>query len=154
VKFTQPVEDHGYGLVTFFEAPGDFTVQLYQPRYKKIDASVYSRRTPGAVTTVRIHKENDMKVGVLGSGDVAQALAAGFVEHGHEVTMGTRDASKLAAFAKQHPGVRVGSFADAAKFGDVLVLAVNGNAAVDVIKAAGPANFAGKTVNRSHECNR
>ena len=35
VKFTQPVEDHGYGLVTFFEAPGDFTVQLYQPRYKK-----------------------------------------------------------------------------------------------------------------------
>jgi catechol 2,3-dioxygenase-like lactoylglutathione lyase family enzyme len=35
VTFTQDVEDHGYGLVTFFEAPGDFTIQLYQPRYTK-----------------------------------------------------------------------------------------------------------------------
>ena len=32
VTFTQDVEDHGYGLVTFFDAPGDFTIQLYQPR--------------------------------------------------------------------------------------------------------------------------
>ena len=87
-----------------------------------------------------------MRVGVLGSGDVAQALAAGFVRHGHEVTMGTRDASKLATFAKEHSGVRVGSFADAAKSGDVLVLAVKGSAVFDVIKAAGAANFSGKTV--------
>lgn len=35
VVFTQGVEDHGYGLVTFFEVPGDFKVQLYQPRYQK-----------------------------------------------------------------------------------------------------------------------
>jgi hypothetical protein len=35
VEFTQGVEDHGYGLVTFFKVPGDFTVQLYQPRYAK-----------------------------------------------------------------------------------------------------------------------
>jgi hypothetical protein len=35
VEFTQPVEDHGYGLVTFFKVPGDFKVQLYQPRYEK-----------------------------------------------------------------------------------------------------------------------
>ena len=35
VVFTHDVEDHGYGLVTFFEAPGDFTIQLYQPRYAK-----------------------------------------------------------------------------------------------------------------------
>ena len=35
VEFTQDVEDHGYGLVTFFQAPGDFTIQLYQPRYMK-----------------------------------------------------------------------------------------------------------------------
>ena len=34
VEFTQPIEDHGYGLVTYFKAPGEFTVQLYQPRYK------------------------------------------------------------------------------------------------------------------------
>jgi len=35
VKFTQDVQDHGYGLVTFFEVPGDFVVQLYQPKYAK-----------------------------------------------------------------------------------------------------------------------
>jgi hypothetical protein len=35
VEFTGEVEDHGYGLVTFFKVPGDFTVQLYQPKYSK-----------------------------------------------------------------------------------------------------------------------
>ena len=35
VEFTAPVEDHGYGLVTYFKAPGEFVVQLYQPRYKR-----------------------------------------------------------------------------------------------------------------------
>lgn len=35
VEFTQAVEDHGYGLVTFFKVPGAFVVQLYQPKYRK-----------------------------------------------------------------------------------------------------------------------
>jgi hypothetical protein len=35
VEFTQDVADHGYGLVTYFKAPGDFKVQLYQPKYSK-----------------------------------------------------------------------------------------------------------------------
>jgi hypothetical protein len=35
VEFTQEVEDHGYGFVTHFKAPGDFKVQLYQPKYSK-----------------------------------------------------------------------------------------------------------------------
>ena len=35
VEFTKPVEDHGYGFVTFFKVPGDFEVQLYQPKYTK-----------------------------------------------------------------------------------------------------------------------
>ena len=35
VRFTAPVEDHGYGLVTYFEAPGGVKVQLYEPRYVK-----------------------------------------------------------------------------------------------------------------------
>lgn len=35
VEFTRPIEDHGYGLVTFFRVPGAFEVQLYQPRYAK-----------------------------------------------------------------------------------------------------------------------
>jgi len=35
VEFTQAIEDHGYGLVTYFQVPGGFSVQLYQPRYGK-----------------------------------------------------------------------------------------------------------------------
>src|SRR5262245_12396187 len=35
VEFTEPVADHGYGLVTHFKVPGGFAVQLFQPRYKK-----------------------------------------------------------------------------------------------------------------------
>ncbi len=35
VRFTGPVADHGYGLVTYFEAPGGVRVQLYEPRYRK-----------------------------------------------------------------------------------------------------------------------
>jgi len=35
VEFTKPVEDHGYGLVTFFKVPGNFELQLYQPKYAK-----------------------------------------------------------------------------------------------------------------------
>ena len=37
VEFTKPVENHGYGLVTFFKVPGDFELQLYQPLYQKRD---------------------------------------------------------------------------------------------------------------------
>ena len=87
-----------------------------------------------------------MKVGILGSGDVGKALAAGFVKYKHEVMMGTRDAAKLSAFAKQHSGMHVGSFADAAKFGEVLVLAVKGDVAAAVLEAAGPENIGRKTV--------
>lgn len=35
VKFTQPVEDQGYGFVTYFAAPGGVTIQLYEPKYHK-----------------------------------------------------------------------------------------------------------------------
>jgi predicted enzyme related to lactoylglutathione lyase len=35
VEFTQEVQDHGYGLVTYFKVPGGFAVQLYQPKYEK-----------------------------------------------------------------------------------------------------------------------
>ena len=85
-----------------------------------------------------------MNVAVLGSGAVAKALAAGFVKHGHKVMFGTRDASKLADVAKS-TGATVGSFADAARFGELLVLAVKGSAAEDVLRLAGPA-IAGKVI--------
>jgi len=36
-----------------------------------------------------------MKIGILGSGDVGKVLATGFLRHGHEVMVGTRDSAKL-----------------------------------------------------------
>ena len=80
-----------------------------------------------------------MKVGVLGSGDVAKVLAGGFLKHGHDVMMGTRDPSKLADWRRQNPAGRVGTFTDAAKFGELAVLAVKGSAAADALRAAGTA---------------
>ncbi len=87
-----------------------------------------------------------MKIGIIGSGDVAQALGSGFLKHGHDVVLGTRDPAKLAEWAKQNPKGRVGSFSDAAKHGDAVVLAVKGGVASDALRAAGPANLAGKPV--------
>jgi predicted dinucleotide-binding enzyme len=87
-----------------------------------------------------------MKVGVLGSGDVAKVLAGGFLKHGHQVMLGTRTASKLADWAKQNPKGSVGSFADAARFADLAVLAVKGDVALEALRAAGAANLAGKPV--------
>lgn len=87
-----------------------------------------------------------MKVGILGSGDVAKALAGGFLKHGHDVTLGTRTPAKLAEWAAKHPKGHVVSFADAARFGELVVLAVKGTAAADVLRMAGETNFAGKPV--------
>jgi 8-hydroxy-5-deazaflavin:NADPH oxidoreductase len=87
-----------------------------------------------------------MKIGILGSGDVAKALAGGFIKYGHQVALGTRDTGKLKDFVTRHKEAQATSFADAAKFGDIVVLAVKGTAAADVLKSAGAANLAGKTV--------
>src|SRR5580704_11139854 len=87
-----------------------------------------------------------MKVAILGSGDVAKSLAAGFMKHGHQVVLGTRDPDKLKDFAASHQGARATSFAEAANFGDVVVLAVKGSAAANALKSAGGENLAGKPV--------
>ena len=87
-----------------------------------------------------------MKVGILGSGDVAKALAAGFLKHGHSVVMGTRDPAKLAAWLAQQCGARASSFSEAAKFGELVVLAVKGTVALEALRAADAANLAGMTI--------
>jgi predicted dinucleotide-binding enzyme len=87
-----------------------------------------------------------MKVGILGSGVVARTLAAGFLNHGHEVMMGTRDPARLADWQAQHAGIRAGKVSEAAGFGELLVLAVKGSAASAVMDAAGAAGLAGKVV--------
>ena len=87
-----------------------------------------------------------MKVGVLGSGDVAKVLAAGFLKHGHSVMVGTRDSSKLEDWASENPLARVGNFADTAGFAEVVVLAVKGTAASSALGLATAQNLAGKPV--------
>jgi hypothetical protein len=77
---------------------------------------------------------------------VAKTLAGGFLKHGHDVMLGTRTPGKLADWAKQQPGGKIGSFADAAKFGELVVLAVKGTVAAEALRAAGAANLAGKPV--------
>ena len=85
-----------------------------------------------------------MNVGILGSGEVAQALGAGFVDHGHKVLLGTRDVKKLADWSKKAGG-RVGSFDESAAFGELVVLAVKGSVAEGLVKSVGP-KLAGKVV--------
>jgi predicted dinucleotide-binding enzyme len=80
-----------------------------------------------------------MKIGILGSGAVARTLGAGFIKHGHSVMLGTREAGKLADWVSKTPGARTGSVADAAGFGEAIVLAVKGTAAKAVLAAAGAA---------------
>ena len=87
-----------------------------------------------------------MKIGIIGSGDVAKALGIGFLQHGHDVAMGTRDPARLADWATGNPKARIGSFADAAKFAELAVLAVKGTVVADAVRAAGASNLAGKPV--------
>ncbi len=88
-----------------------------------------------------------MKLGIIGSGGVAQTLGGAFASKGHEVMLGTRDAAKLEEWrAKVGDNASVGSFSDAAKFGDVVILSVLGEAVVQVIELAGKENFDGKTL--------
>ena len=87
-----------------------------------------------------------MNVGILGSGDVAKALASGFLGKGHSIVMGTRDPPKLADWIAQHRGARAGSFSEAARFGEVVVLAVKGTVALEALSAASAANVAGKVI--------
>jgi predicted dinucleotide-binding enzyme len=87
------------------------------------------------------------KIAILGSGQVGDALAKGFLSFGHAVMRGTRDPSKLEKWKQEAQGAAsVGTFADAAAWGEVIVLAVKGTAAEATIEQAGPANLAGKTI--------
>jgi 8-hydroxy-5-deazaflavin:NADPH oxidoreductase len=87
------------------------------------------------------------RVGILGSGDVAKQLGRGFARHGFEVMLGTREPAKLAAWKKE-VGARasVGSFAEAAAHGPVVILATHGAGTESALDLAGAGAFAGKLV--------
>jgi Predicted dinucleotide-binding enzymes len=87
-----------------------------------------------------------MNVGIIGSGEVAKALGEGFLKHGHNVMLGTRDARKLSDWVANNKGGKVGSFSEAANFGEAVVLAVKGTAALKALEGAGADALAGKTI--------
>lgn len=90
-----------------------------------------------------------MKIGILGSGVVGQALGKGFAELGNEVMLGTRDPNKpkiLEWVAKTGKGVKAGTFEETAKFGEILVICSLFRAVEEIIKLAGKDNFKGKIV--------
>jgi predicted dinucleotide-binding enzyme len=90
-----------------------------------------------------------MNVGILGTGDVGRALGKGFVTLGHDVKMGAREATneKALAWAREMGAkASVGTFADAASFGEMVVLATLGVANESALRMAGPDTFRGKVI--------
>jgi 8-hydroxy-5-deazaflavin:NADPH oxidoreductase len=99
-----------------------------------------------------------MQIGILGTGVVGQTIAAALAAKGHSVMIGTRDpAATLArdtgnAFSKTpfrdwqsaNPTIRLGTFAEAAQFGEVLINATSGAGAVPALEAAGADALAGR----------
>lgn len=92
-----------------------------------------------------------MKIGVLGTGMVGRAVASRLVELGHEVMMGTRDtanprAGEWVASVGTARGARVGTFAEAAEHGALLVNATAGEGSVAALRSAGSAKLHGKVL--------
>jgi len=93
------------------------------------------------------------KIGVLGSGDVGKTLARGFFAAGYKVMISAREGEKnekLKKFVSEEgKGIEIGVFADAVKFGNVVILATHfeGGATENAIKVAGGGvAFEGKVV--------
>jgi predicted dinucleotide-binding enzyme len=91
----------------------------------------------------------EAKIGILGTGEVGQSLGRGFVAHGHEVKMGSRDpaSEKVRAWvAANGPRASAGTFAEAAEFAEVAVLATLWSGTESALGLAGPERLAGKVV--------
>ena len=90
-----------------------------------------------------------MKIGILGTGDIGQALGIGFTNLGHDVKMGSRDPNqeKVKAWVnKAGAKASAGTFAEAAAFSELAVLCTIWTGAENAIQLAGPNNLTGKVV--------
>ena len=95
-----------------------------------------------------MHKINNMtkkKIGIIGSGMVAQTLGTGLLTLGYDVMLGSRDTKKLSDWQSKNPNAKLGNFDQAAAFGDIIILAVKGTAVEAVVKSVA-SSLAGKTV--------
>ena len=90
-----------------------------------------------------------MRVGVLGTGMVGQAIGSRLVEVGHDVVMGSRTAGneKGTAWARAHPArAAAATFAEAAAHGELLVNATGGTVSLDVLATCDERDLAGKVL--------
>lgn len=90
-----------------------------------------------------------MKIGILGSGDVGQVLGAGFAQRGHQAKMGSRNPAqeKVKNWVKKTGAkASAGTFAEAAAFGEIAILATLWTGTEEAIRLAGSKNLAGKVV--------
>jgi predicted dinucleotide-binding enzyme len=86
-----------------------------------------------------------MKISVLGSGMVGQTIAAKLVTLGHDVVVGTRTPAKLQDWlASVAHKARVGSFAESAAHGEIVINATSGTGSLEALALAGAANLDGK----------
>jgi hypothetical protein len=87
------------------------------------------------------------KIGIIGSGIVAKTLGAGFIKHGYEAMLGSRNPEKLSEWIQSEgSGAKIGSFNEAAQFGDIVLLAVKGSVAISALKLIEASNLNGKTL--------
>ena len=90
-----------------------------------------------------------MRVGILGTGDVGRTLASAFLALGHEVKLGSRDASNEKSrnwVAEAGLKGSAGNFGEAAAFGELIVLATLGIATEVAVRMAGAKSLNGKVV--------
>jgi 8-hydroxy-5-deazaflavin:NADPH oxidoreductase len=85
-----------------------------------------------------------MRMGVLGSGMVAQGLSARLAGLGHNVVIGTRDPDKLRGWQSSNQRVLIGSFAETARHGEMVFNATNGAGSLNALMLAGEENLADK----------
>src|SRR5689334_13625531 len=90
-----------------------------------------------------------MNIGILGTGMVGEAIGTALVKKGHQVKMGSRTANNditASWVAMNGDNAKQGTFADAAAFGDIVFLCLNGDKALSALEMAGAGAFAGKVV--------
>lgn len=87
------------------------------------------------------------KIGIIGSGNVGQALGLGFAKSGHEVKIGSRDPSKLSEWlSKAGSNASVGTNNEAAAFGEIIVFCPAWSGAANALELSGKDHFNGKIV--------
>lgn len=88
-----------------------------------------------------------MKIGILGTGMVGQAIATKMIQLGHTVMMGSRSGKHEKAeawIAANGPSASQGTFAETASYGEIIFNCTKGEITLEVIKQAGAENLKGK----------